>query len=81
MDFIQLRLWLFRQAGLPAHFRSMSNTYSGIPQKVFATFPELLFDFDRNRCSICSGMSVRHGAGIRIHEFIKLEYSLTINRA
>ena len=40
-------------------FRFMSNTYSGITQKVFAIIPESLFDFDRNRCSICSGMTVR----------------------
>jgi hypothetical protein len=26
---------------------------------VFAIIPESLFDFDRNRCSICSGMTVR----------------------
>ena len=42
-------------------FRSMSNTYSGLTQKVFAITPESVFDFDRNSCSICSGMSVRFG--------------------
>jgi hypothetical protein len=28
---------------------------------VFAITPESVFDFDRNSCSICSGMSVRFG--------------------
>ena len=31
------------------------------PQKVFAIIPKSVFDFDRNRCSIYSEMSVRHG--------------------
>jgi hypothetical protein len=54
-------LWLFRQESLLIPFRSMPNTYSGIIPKVFDIIPESVFDFDRNRCSICSGMSVRHG--------------------
>jgi hypothetical protein len=42
-------------------FRSMLNTCSGIILKVFDIIPESAFDFDRNRCSICSGMKVRDG--------------------
>ena len=45
-------------------FRSMSNTYSGLTQKVFAIIPESVFDFSpeqvfdllRNDCSIWSGI-------------------------
>jgi len=52
---------VFRQASLMLPFRSMSNTYFGITPKVFDSAPKSVFDFDSNRCSICSEMSVRHG--------------------